>query len=508
MSKQNFQWDKYDLITAISCFVLGFLYMRMVFFSQEGWGVTLFTLFFLCSVFAYARIKHIKHSNESLFWAGVLMVISVSFALWEGHNLTGLRLLLLLVAAIYWVLILTRTTQNGSTSDWLPFDVLKGMIIGPIAHLNIQYSCIYFFSKGKVHLRSKLIFGILGVLIAGIFILIAWPLLIRADAGGFQDLLHSLNLYPLEFPQIDNELVIQIILMFPVAAYMFALLAKGAHKPSYEQNSDFFRKMPEKIRILPELTVHTALIILIVFYVVFFITQAPYYSSAFRGLIPEGWDSYADFARRGFFELISILFLNLIFIAFSYMVIAGTSKKALPFKLLISMLSVSSIFLTITATARLVLYVDRFGLTFMRVLPAVFMVFLTILLIGIIVKQFKQITVMRLGAFSGAILICLLFIVNVDGVIAGYNANRFIEGTLEEFDTVVLWEARAAGIPAAIRVLKETDDPLLEHEIRRYLQEATWMLDRTKGTIRDTLQHELSRRLLREHRELIELTKD
>ncbi len=144
----------------------------------------------------------------------------------------------------------------------------------------------------------------------------------------------------------------------------------------------------------------------------------------------------------------------------------------------------------------------------MRVLPAVFMVFLTILLIGIIVKQFKQITVMRLGAFSGAILICLLFIVNVDGVIAGYNANRFIEGTLEEFDTVVLWEARAAGIPAAIRVLKETDDPLLEHEIRRYLQEATWMLDRTKGTIRDTLQHELSRRLLREHRELIELTKD
>jgi hypothetical protein len=144
----------------------------------------------------------------------------------------------------------------------------------------------------------------------------------------------------------------------------------------------------------------------------------------------------------------------------------------------------------------------------MRVLPAVFMLFLTIVSIGIILKQFKRISIMRLAAFAGALLICLLFIVNVEGTVAGYNANRYLEGTLDEFDTRVLWDAGVAGVPAAIRVFKESDDPILRGEIRdHYLVWTDRVLRETDiaGTIRDTLQHELARRMLEEHREFLAL---
>ena len=506
MSKHDFRWDRFDFLMAVSCFILGFLYIRIVFFGQQGWGVTLYALFFIGAVFAYARFKNVTASNESWFWAGVILVIAASFALWQGNSVSGLRPLLLLVSAIYWVLILTRTTQSGATNDWLPVDILRGMLMLPISHLHIQYNCLRSFLKGRVKLRSNVSYGVLGALIAAIFIVIAWPFLIAADTGGFQDLLRELNIYPLYIPYIDNQLVLQIILMFPTAAYMFALLAKGVHSGAEADMGGSIYRFPEKLRVIPAVTVYTALIILNIFYVVFFITQAPYYVAAFRGVIPEGWESYAEFARRGFFELIAISILNSIFLAFSHLFITGTGKNAEPFKLLIIILSLCSIFLTATAAARLILYVGRFGLTLMRVLPSVFMLFLTIVFIGVMVKQFKRISVMRLAAFTGALLICLLFIVNIEGIVAGYNADRYLEGTLEEFDTSVLWNAGVAGGPAAIRVLKESDDSILRSEIRdNYLKWTDIALRETEGTIRDTLQHKSVRKMIEEHRELLGL---
>jgi len=506
VSKYNFRWDRFDFLMSISCFILGFLYMRIVFFEPQGWGVTLFTLIFIGVVYAYTRFKNLTISKESWFWAGVLLVIAASFALWQGNSLSGLRPLLLLASAIYWVLILTRTTQSGATSDWLPVDILRGMLILPISHLHIQYNCLRSFLKGRVRLRSNVLYGVLGAFIAAIFIVIAWPFLIAADTGGFQDLLRELNIYPLYIPFIDNQLVMQVILMFPAAAYMFALFVKGVHAETEADMDGSLSRLPDKLRVIHAVTVYTALIILNIFYAVFFITQAPYYIAAFRGVIPEGWESYAEFARRGFFELIAISVLNSIFIAFSHLFITGIGKNAKHFKLLIIILSLCSLFLAATAAARLILYVDRFGLTFMRVLPSVFMLFLTIVFIGVMVKQFKRISIMRLAAFTGALLICLLFIVNIEGIIAGYNADRYLDGTLEEFDTSVLWDAGAAGIPAAVRVLKESDDPLLRSEIRdNFLYWTNIALGETEGTIRDTLQHKSARRMLEEHRELLGL---
>ena len=506
MGKHNFQWDRFDFLMAISCFILGFLYMRMVFFEQQGWGVTLYALVFIGAVLAYVRFKNVTSSNESWFWLGVLLVIAASFALWQGNSVSGLRPLLLLASAVYWVLILTRTTQSGTTSDWLPVDILRGMLMQPISHLFIQYNCLKPFLKGRVKLRSNVSYGVLGAFIAAIFIVIAWPFLIAADAGGFQDLLRELNIYPLYIPLLDSQLVAQIILMFPAAAYIFALLVRGVHSKAEAHMDDSLSQFPDKLRVIPAVTVYTALIILNIFYAVFFITQAPYYIAAFRGVIPEGWESYAEFARRGFFELVAISVLNSIFIVFSHLFITGTGKNAKPFKLWIIILSLCSIFLAVTAAARLILYVDRFGLTFMRVLPSVFMLFLTIVFIGVMVKQFKRISIMRLAAFTGALLICLLFIVNVEGIIAGYNADRYLDGTLEEFDTSVLWDAGVAGIPAAIRVLKESDEPLVRSEIRdNYLEWIDIILRETDGTIRDTLQHKSARRMLEEHSELLGL---
>lgn len=47
--------DKADRYLALASFVLGFLFMRWVFFSWQGWGVSLFTLFFIGAALLYLR---------------------------------------------------------------------------------------------------------------------------------------------------------------------------------------------------------------------------------------------------------------------------------------------------------------------------------------------------------------------------------------------------------------------------------------------------------------------
>ena len=53
-----------------------------------------------------------------------------------------------------------------------------------------------------------------------------------------------------------------------------------------------------------------------------------------------------------------------------------------------------------------------------------------------------------------------------------------------------LWNTGVVGIPAAIRALEESDDPLVSSEIcDNYLEWTDTALSETNGTIRDTLQN-------------------
>ena len=50
-----------------------------------------------------------------------------------------------------------------------------------------------------------------------------------------------------------------------------------------------------------------------VVYLVYLFSQLAYFFNAFRGLLPEGYDfSYAEYARRGFFELCAVAGINLV----------------------------------------------------------------------------------------------------------------------------------------------------------------------------------------------------
>lgn len=136
---KSFQPDRADECLAYVAFLLGFLFIHWVFFHWQGWGVSLYTALFITVVLFYLRQKKKRMTGESWFWFTILLLTALSFSLWPGQGVFGLRALLLLGVAIYWVWTAADATLYGKTSDWLPHDLLSSIIYTPLKYFSAQY---------------------------------------------------------------------------------------------------------------------------------------------------------------------------------------------------------------------------------------------------------------------------------------------------------------------------------------------------------------------------------
>jgi len=495
--------DKADGWLACVSFVLGFLFIRWVFFSWQGWGVLLFTALFIAVVLLYLRHKGKTLKGEAWFWLAVLLLTALGFSLWQGYGVLPWRALLLFVGAIYWLRIATGQTLTGETSDWLPLDLLQGVIVVPLTNFFAQYRSLALYYRSWRRERvsrapGRILSVTLGLLLAAALIAFVGPLLLRADAGGFNALLRFIGLQ-LRWLEVDPLLLVQMLLSIPVAAYIFGLLSGSVPgRLSEAHNTAKAESLINSLRFLPAATVLTTLAALNGVYLVFIFSQLPHFFLAFRGVIPPGWESYAEFARRGFFELCTVAVINLVVLAGAQLGIEMLNKKIKIFRALNGLLALLTLLLIAAAFSRLTLYVGIFGMTVQRLLPGVFLLYLAVVFSAVLLRQYKRFSIMRLAAFVGVTLLCLLCVINTDTLVVNYNANRYLDGTLKEFDTVLLYRAGAAALPAALLLYEQSDREDLRTDILRYLEileEKAW---EDAGTPRDTLEGLLARRRLTE----------
>jgi len=97
-------------------------------------------------------------------------------------------------------------------------------------------------------------------------------------------------------------------------------------------------------------------------------------------------------------------------------------------------------------------------------------------------------------------LLCLLCVINTDALVTNYNAKRYLSGTLDEFDTTVLYRAGSAGLGAALLLYEQSDNRQLRVELDRYFDIISWRSEANAKTMRDTWQDALVRKELAEHK--------
>ncbi len=495
-----FMPDRTDGLFALVAYALGFLFLRWVFFEWQGWGVALYTAIYCGAVTFYLRQKGLRMPRAGWFWLAVLLLTGLSYSLWQGNGLEPWRNLFLLLTAIYWVLSATGMTLLGKTSDWLPLDGLHGMFTIPFGNFGSQYRSLAVLRKQRLTSRKQIWSVLLGLLLGLMVISAVMPLLFSADNGGFADIVQGVW-EQISWIRVGNiDLFLQAFLAIPTAAYLFGLIAGSAHRrgsPNYQQDSA--QKSMDALRILPMATIVTVLGLVSGLYLVFIFSQLPYFFSAFVGERPEGWQVYSEYARNGFFELVGIAMINLSVLAVANLGGQNTRRESAALRVLNVLLASLTLLLIATAFSKMALYINVYGLSVKRLLPCLFMVFLAVIYSGVIVLQKKQFSIMRLAAGVGSVMLCALFLLDPDSLVANYNANRHLSGTLADFDAAILYRSGPAGVNAALKVYEQTQDDTLRAELEQYLYEQKYMSAGSTGQTKDTLQRARVRKRLEQY---------
>ena len=484
-----FQPDRIDAVLALAAFILGFFFVRWVLSGWQGWGVGLFTLMYCGVVTVYLLKRGMQIPREGWFWLAVVVLTGLSYALWADIGLEPWRSLLLFGGAVYWIIMATGLPLLGRTSSLFWLDGINALWVIPFRNFGGQYKSLAYFSRRQKAGWSQAASIALGVVLALIVASVVLPLLMEADSGGFARLANGLAHWLENISEEVWQLILEMILAIPVAAYMFGLIAGSAHRRGTDSfSTDRVLRAVTDLQIVPAATVYTLLGLLGALYTVFIASQLPYFFSAFGGELPGTWQVYSEYARRGFFELCSIAAINLMVLIAANVFSRRQYRQSTPLKLLNALLAIITLILIATAFSKMSLYIGAYGLTMPRLLPCFFMIFMAIVFGAVVARQRWSFSISRLAVLVGVAMLCLLCVLDPDSLVTRYNADRYMAGTLVSFDSTILYRSGPAGVGAALQVYGQTDDPSLHSELRKYLQLQQENVEIRRGTTRDNLQ--------------------
>jgi len=467
MEKTETNFSKNDIVFAFAMLACGFLYWNLIYLDKLGAGVTIFALVLFTATFVYLSASGYKQNRRSLICLGLAGLVALQFAIFDNQLVSSWGFVFLTALFVYWICLSTGQSIDKKLSVYIIGDGFKHGIYMPMINF---WCCLAGIKEGIASGKGgkSVVTAAFGILIFLPLIVIVTSLLVSAD--------HAFESFMVRFFEIVNlHLIItyfgQFIIGIPVAFYLYGMIygnAKGRHSDEIATSS--IDNAARIVRVAPKLTVYSGLAALNVVYLVFFAVQAAYLFSAFTGSLPETY-TYAEYARRGFFEICTVAGINLFVLAASHLAIKrdiGKESKAL--KAATVIISAFTILLIATALSKMAMYISVYGLTQLRVITSWFMILLLIVFLTICARQFVKFNSARLIIVGCTVMFIALSYGNVDSFIAKYNIERYEAGTLSTLDTDDLARLSDAAAPHIYELYMKTDED--ERVFRRRLESA------------------------------------
>ena len=466
--------------------VIGFVGIALFFGQPPGLGYALAALLAAVIWVALGFALGIRPSTAGLVLIALALFYSAMVAVRASPALLALNVLMgmglaLLIGAVY----LPGRLARMSLTDYAVALVMSGLA------LVYQPFLLVFRDLPRVERtpgkQRRLAPVLWGVALAVPLLLIFGALFAAADAV-FADFLQGMFAWVQDYPQLLARLILSLILSW--LALGLARRAFTARKipPALEDyaNLDFLH--------LGAPTAITALALVDVFFLGFVLVQAVYLFGGSDTLARTGL-TYSEYARRGFFELVTVATLVLgLILLMDWLTRFVTGRGRLTINLLHGGLVTMTLVILASALFRMRLYQQEFGLTELRFYTTAFMVWLGILLVWL------AITVLRVRAPAGdnpgrrrfafgalvasLALVVALDLINPDARIARTNLARAAAGVGQPLDAEYLaWTLSADAIPTSVAGLAAVSDPAVQAKLACGLQaQAEILTDRAART--------------------------
>lgn len=446
-------FDGKDKVCAFLCFLLAFAFFDLILFGALGISVTIFTVIFYAIIFWYFAISGKKMKQLDFILLIPVALTALFFALYDNAALKGLNLIFL-YGTITLQLIHMFSYEEDAFGISKIIAWMKLSIIEPFSNLGQATDVIGGTLKGGK--RSRLIGQILiGLLISVPILLFVFPLLINAN-DAFREFVETIVKNFLEkFGEFFIKCLLSCGLIFIVLSFFYALRYKKSEKISFDHKR--YASMPATISV-------TTLIVLIVIYVTYLIVQFADFLSYFDKLTEKS-AYYAYYARSGFFELSWVAIINLCVLGFfMFFTKRDTLKISWFFRIISTIMSGLTLLLIASAFYKMLLYVDQYGLTMLRVFTSWFMIFVALIFIYLIVRSFSQkFRLLRYVAVTAFVMYLILNLANTDYLIASYNIqkdiNQMKSGT-SELDVAMFYsDLSCVAVMPAEKLLSNENTP-------------------------------------------------
>ena len=168
--------------------------------------------------------------------------------------------------------------------------------------------------------------------------------------------------------------------------------------------------------------VATVLILVDLLFAVFVWIQFAYLFGGRANVVGEGF-TYAEYARRGFFELMAVSLLSLgLILSLRWLLCGETSRQKRAFGALCSLMVALVLVILISAFQRLRLYEAAYGYTHLRLYSHIFMIWLAVTFVWLLIVIWNMAERFAIGAFASALgFLVTLNIINPDAFIVKQN---------------------------------------------------------------------------------------
>lgn len=462
----KYKFETVDIIMLPVVFILAFLcikyYNLNTGIANLGLGATVYIVLYVISVLVYAKIKSVKFNSESIILSVLMILLAISFTVFYNYSLGIFMQIAMNFMLIYLPVTVFNKLIKSETSALILYDYINALVFIPIHNATAFWLCM-FSKRGKSTSSTKTKYFLhifLGLLIGTPFIMIVIFLLSSADAT-FKNIFDHLFNIDISIPKNIGTLIWSL----PMATYLYALIyGSSIEDNSKSFNIDKFNKTMDNAASIPRLSLYTVNAVICCFYILFIGIQVIYFIDILGGSLPADF-TYSEYARRGFFELLAVALINIVFIAVAKIFsVKNENNKYLRIHIILN--SILTLALISVDFAKMYLYISTYGLTTLRIIPSVFMIFLCFVFAFIIMGEFKKsFPVTKLSFYAGNILFVLLCLANIDAVVAGYNLNAYMNGNLPYYDIYDLRESDMAAMPVIYKAWKNSSDKELKDKL-------------------------------------------
>lgn len=411
-------------------YLLGWYYMRWLLLCdgasfrnwrmEINWLIPLFCVLFFggCELLLRMAQKG-RPTMESRLWMAFCSLLAVdlavknaiAFSYYEMGSLFVWEIWALHGAAAYWVVCRAGLLTEGGTGPFLPWDVLKALVVYPLGQFFLRLRVMWYGCKTMVRTVAKRrrrpnTAVWVTLLLALPLLLGAGALLASADAGFDRLLQNVLRWFTLpELPDVFWQNFWCFVFGLPVGAYLYGLLGSALQRQPKPEESERLRQKAEAARLAPAGALAGALLAFLALYLLFFAVQTGYLLGGFMGRLPLGFTA-AQYARQGFFQLCAIVVLNFGLLTAAAKLTRQPVRRYPLLKTASLALMAANLLFAAVSFSKLYLYISRFGLTGKRVLSAWFTLVLAVLTLIAIASLLKPVRAAR----AAAIAFCGLFL--------------------------------------------------------------------------------------------------